>query len=294
MSMTRVGAVILNYRNAGGTAEVIASVCAQSRPPDQLLVVDNSNDDDEYARLDAAVAGRAVVLRNEGNLGYAAAMNRALAHPTLTDCPLVILLTHDVLLKTDAVELLVGRLDEAPRTAVVGPLLAYRSSPDRVFSAGGTLGRRFETGHHVFPEAAHEWLPVSPQEVPWVDGAVMGVRRAAVEDLGGFDERFFLYFEEVDLQHRLQAAGWVIEVVPAAQAWQEPGRFTRYLEVRNRYLLLQLHGRTRQRIHYVAETVLTAARELVLNRMAARAYWSLRGLADGARGRYGPGPRSSR
>ena len=73
----------------------------------------------------------------------------------------------------------------------------------------------------------YEFPPDAPASVPWVVGAALGLRREAFVEVDGFDERFFMYSEEVDLCYRLQRAGWEVHFTPQAEVMHIGGASTK-------------------------------------------------------------------
>lgn len=252
----RVGAVVLHYRFWPGIRSTVDALLAQTRRPERAVVVDNGSDDGSRARLRASLPGVEIVEAG-ANLGYGAGMNLGMAHLLESGVDAILLLTHECRLAPDALQALVRRLEEESRLGAVGPLLAYRSRPDFVFSAGGEIDRRgWRTRHIHEPSLVAEWAGKSPRAAEWLDGAAVLLRSDAVREVGMFDEDYFLYFEETEYFLRLRKLGWVVECVPAAVAWQEPGSKPTYLSYRNRLRFLL---RTAPRRHVLRETSRLAA-----------------------------------
>jgi N-acetylglucosaminyl-diphospho-decaprenol L-rhamnosyltransferase len=123
---------------------------------------------------------------------------------------------------------LVRALDERPRAGIVGPTIlnpdgsVYRSvfpfpSPGSrlfLYEPFASLAELLPAGRERY---VGRWRPHRSQRVPWVLGAALAVRRTAFEDVGGFDERFEMYCEEVDLSRRLLARGWETHYVPVTR-----------------------------------------------------------------------------
>ena len=133
-----------------------------------------------------------------------------------------------------------------------------------------------------------DWPP-GARSVAWIDGAAMLVRRHVHAQLGGFDEGYFLYDEELEFALRARRAGWLVECLPEAQAWQEPGMTPPYLETRNRLrLLARNHGLRRHLAFAVYQTVwqvlsgLCSSPDSVANRSARL---QAAGVVDLLRGR---------
>lgn len=197
--------VVVNYRSATLALEAIRSARAASSTPLQVLVVDNSVDAAEAAALLPACD---VLLTPATNLGYAAAINLARRS---VDAELMVVANPDVVFGDGAIDALdVG----AP---VAGPALfwddahTWRLPPADVY----TTRQRFDAAlaarsrlwarardKRRFRQRVDFWSVTAPTRVDAISGAVMAIRTAAFDRIGGFDERFFLYFEETDFLRR--------------------------------------------------------------------------------------------
>lgn len=192
----------------------------------EIIVVDNGNDLAAQQIIDSVAkqTGRVKVLRGQGNVGFAAACNlgaREVAGNTL------VFVNPDVILNRDALERLCAALDGAPGSALVGgDLRDAHGASDRgsrrdrltlwraIVSASGLW--RFERWGAVFRDfnRHRDPLPSAPMQVGAISGALLAVRRADFEGIGGFDEGYFLHFEDVDLCRRAENAGWTILFAP--------------------------------------------------------------------------------
>ena len=229
--------IAVHYHAPATFQSALQGVQAWSHPPASITVVDNSAAEGTAEGLRRALGEAGTVLECAGNPGYGAAMNLALQSKLDSDPPYVLLMTQDVVLSEQAVAALIAYLEADDRAAIAAPLLTYASDPTRVFSAGGLLDSKAQTSHAGSGTDYRLWKDLPPYEIAWADGAVLLVRKAALKRLGCFDERYFLYFEEIELQLRMRLGGWSIRMVPAAVCSQEPGNFRPYLRLRNRALL---------------------------------------------------------
>lgn len=275
-----VAVVVIHYCQPESLRRTLAALSAQSLKPAKVLVVDNG--DGSSCRVVAAEFGVDLHAMH-ANPGFAAAANVGLALLT-SEFDAVLVLSHDAELAEGALDALVDTLALHPGAAIVGPILGNGRARDHVWSAGG--GRRRWSGlpyHRAADMALRDVMGSTCEDVEWVDGACMLVRATAYRTVGGLDESWFLYVEELDWQLRLRRAGWRILCDRRAVACQWPGLMPPYLEARN---LLRLSIRERN----LLGAVVLVGREL---RMMARAIaqgraWELRvrsiGLLHGLTG----------
>ena len=230
----RVAAVVLHYRFWPGISSCLDGLRAQSLPATQTLVVDNASADGSADAI-AEAYPQAELLRMGSNDGYAAGINAGLRALDLAALDYVL---HDARFEPDCLEQMVAAAEGERTIGVVGPVLGWASRPDEVWSTGGMLrpvtGRPWHMRKPLYLDAARHG-PVADRA--WVDGAVMLARTSVFDRAGCFDERFFLYSEELEWLRRVRSAGDRVVVAPAAVALQEPGMAPPYLETRNRILL---------------------------------------------------------
>jgi GT2 family glycosyltransferase len=203
----RVTILIVNYNARGLLHECLTSL-RQHAPGYPVLVVDNASTDGSAAMIEREFP-QVRLLRNERNAGFGAANNRALAGVTTE---LTMLLNSDARLDDDAVGALITTLDAQPDAAVVGcRLISAAGLPQR-------SARRFPSPRRSLRNALAlpDPMPNALASVDYVDGAAMLARTEALREVGGFDERFFLYVEDADLCCRLKAGGWRILYDPHA------------------------------------------------------------------------------
>lgn len=229
----RLNVYILNWNGGDALPACIEAVQRSEGIAPVVYVVDNDSSDASPERA-AAVLGPERVIRTGENRGYAAGMNAGLGHLAGEGGELALLLTHDVRVAPDALRRLYDVANGDPGVGMVGPVVVYRERPRRLISAGGYVqAGRLAAGHH------REILAPEPYPVDWLDGCCLLVRRQALESVGGFDEGYFLYFEDADLGCRLGRAGWRVVVEPRAQVAHEklgvPAGYYFHYMVRNRY-----------------------------------------------------------
>jgi N-acetylglucosaminyl-diphospho-decaprenol L-rhamnosyltransferase len=253
----RWAAVVVNYEGAGRLEPCVRSVLADtSAGPVELVVVDNGSTDGSIERLHAVLPDVRAV-RAPGNVGYARAANIGAA---ATRAPVVAVLNVDLVVEPGAAKALLGRLDREARLGAAGPQL--RNPDGSVYPSARTMPSiPVAVGHAILglwsPDnrfsARYRQLdadPSAPRLVDVVSGAAIWLRRAALDQIGGWDERYFMYLEDTDLCWRLRRAGWDVAYEPSAVVDHEQGAIT----ARRPYRMLLEHHRSAWRFTRVRLT----------------------------------------
>ena len=199
-----------------------------------VTVVDNASGDGS-AEMVAEHFPWVRMIRNDRNVGFGAAHNQALR---AASGRYLLILNSDATPGSGALQALVDFLDAHPRVAVAGPRLRYpdgRVQPSRrrfptlaTLLLESTQLQRFSPDNAVLRRYYVADRPDDePQEVDWLVGACLCVRASAADEVGLFDERFFMYSEELDWCRRFHAAGWRIAYVPQSEVMHMEGASAR-------------------------------------------------------------------
>ncbi len=202
-------------------------------PAAEIIVVDNASSDGSAALVAAEFPAVRLVANTE-NRGFTGGNNQGLA---LAQGRYVFFLNPDTEVVGDALATMLAYMEAHPEVGALGPQLRYgdgsRQSSRRRFPTFATaLFESTPLAWH-WPASRNPWarryrMADTPddltQPVDWIVGAAMFVRRAALDQLGGFDEGYFMYSEELDWCRRAKAAGWQIVYLPAAQVIHHEGR----------------------------------------------------------------------
>lgn len=209
-----VAALLLNFRKPQLTEQALHDLLAVQGVGVRTLVIDNGSADGSAARLAAAAAAHRAnghdveLLELPDNLGFAGAMNEGLAWAREQGLRLVLLLNNDLRLPPDFLARMVQVLDNDPRVMAVGPTIVR---PDgRVWAQGGSLG--FHPNALVLNGQGRKPAPrtAGPEVVDFLPGACLLVRRADLEAVGGLDDGYFMYWEDVELCRRLSSRGRIV------------------------------------------------------------------------------------
>jgi GT2 family glycosyltransferase len=239
-------AVILNTNRRKDTLACLASLEASQYPALQVLVVDNASADGSLQAIRSAYPAVHILSLVE-NRGYAGNNNIGISWALEHGADWVLVLNEDTLLAPDCVTRLVETGAGEPQIGMVGPMVYHHDEPGVIQSAGGCLNRRWLPQHRGQNEVDTGQFN-SPQAVDWLSGCALLVRRALIEQAGLLDERYFIYWEEVDWCLRASSIGWRLVHVPDARLWHKgvqrhyrPSPSVTYYSTRNRLLLLWKH-----------------------------------------------------
>lgn len=262
-------AVILYYKLGPAIVDCIESLYAQKAAPVEVVLVDNASNDGVLEGLVSRWPSLRL-LTLPTNSGYAAGMNTGV-EALERSSDFVLLLTHEVVMHESCAEHLVTALEQSGASQA-GPLL-MRKSTGTLWSAGGQLTPLGKPRHDSAP-------PPDVRTVEWLDGACTMVGRQAFEKIGGFDPRYFLYWEDVDLSYRLAEYGGSV-VAPLATAGQDTNTTPPYYEARNRILMWRIHRRPLRLVAGAASQVLRSVIQLASSANRQRGRARLAGVRSG-------------
>ena len=279
--MARLAAVLVNYNSDGELRRALESIAREARGHWEGVVVDNASlDGSERAALDFPAVR---LLKNRENVGFGRGVNQGIAAST---SDYVLVMNPDCQLSAGALAPLMALLDADGTCAVAAPQILdpdgspqgnARGDPDMFTGLFGRTSalRRSLSGlsvarRNVVNATNHD----AAITVDWVSGACMLMRRSAVMAIGGFDERYFMYWEDADLCRRLRQHGSIVCYVPAVTAVHRVGqssRTARAASIRAFHDSAYLYYST-----HVAAGALSPKRWFARALLSARCWWKLR------------------
>jgi N-acetylglucosaminyl-diphospho-decaprenol L-rhamnosyltransferase len=235
--VARIAALVVAYYSSAEVLELSKSLAASTGGHEiEIYVIDNTGDADELAALEA-IPGIARLVASRENLGYGGGVN-ALVAELNSEFDWYLVCNPDIRFQADAIDNLIRATDRHPTSALFGPRVV---GTDKVIypSARAFPAIRTGVGHALFANIwpANPWTKrylrrgdaesTEDTEVDWLSGACLLVRPAAYHQVGGFDDGYFMYFEDVDLGWRLAKAGWTAMFVPSAHIVHSGAHSTR-------------------------------------------------------------------
>jgi hypothetical protein len=219
MTRTPLDVLVVNY-NTAKLLQPMFEALRQSNSADltRYLVVDNASADNSLERLEN-VCPEALLLANENNVGFGRANNQLVEH---LQGKYALLINTDAFVAADTLKKTLDYMEAHPDCGVLGvrlvgregdlqPSCRYFPTPLNVFLSRTGLERFFPVVKRVDDM---DWDHASVRECDWVPGCYYLIRREVIDQIGLFDPRYFLYYEEVDHCKRVKQAGWKVVYYP--------------------------------------------------------------------------------
>lgn len=206
-----VSVIILHYRTYELTADCLTSLLAQeTAPAHEIIVVDNDSSDGSGAKLQKKFSGKFTLVSAERNLGFGPGNNLGAQHARGR---YLFFINSDTLLLPTTLADLIAAADQLPAYGLLSPRVVLKdgqtvqpASFGRTASVWRLLTRRVDLPASYL----QGYETVAP--VDWVTGAAMLIPQDVWRQVGGFDIRYFMYWEDQDLCRSIKAAGWQIGV----------------------------------------------------------------------------------
>lgn len=292
MALPLVYVLTLNWNRCQDTLACLESLTRMSYPNFCILVVDNGSTDGSVEAI-ATHFPKVEIIANERNLGFAAGCNIGLRHTLAQGAGYIFIVNNDTTVDPRALDELVAEADP-PDVGMLAPKIYYHDNPNYIWSVGGgqnPLTLEMTGGHGRGPDVG-QWEEVVERE--YLVGCALLIKRDLLERVGLFDERFFMYYEDMDLCLRARRAGYRLLMVPRAKIWHKVATSSggsdspleRYHVAKSSVLFFRKHVRG-WRWLIVGSYRLGSGVKWVF-RLALRRRWAsveayLRGLGDGWR-----------
>jgi GT2 family glycosyltransferase len=257
MNAPSVAVIVLNWCGEEDTVACVESLRRSTYPRLSILVVDNASPDGSGDRLRARLAG-VEVLQTGANLGYAGGNNRGFDRVLKDAADYVLVLNNDTVVDPECVAALVETARRAD-AALVAPKILYHDAPHLIWYAGGDFLPARALGRHRREGELDATSPARAEPITFATGCCFLIRADVLRALGGFDESYFAYVEDVELSLRITRAGLRMFVEPNARLYHRipvgaevATPFQLRQRDRNRRRLVRTHFNFWQRLAFAA------------------------------------------
>ena len=214
MNAPLIYGITLNWNRRDDTLKCLESLYKLDFPNLRLLVVDNGSVDGSPEAIREHYPSVEQIM-NERNLGFAGGFNQGLKYALNAGAEYILIVNNDTTVAPDMLNLLMNSI-LPDNVGVVSPIILYSSKPYQIWSAGA--GRNPWTLELTENHGRNQnFSEITERE--FLSGCGMLIKRVVLENVGLFDERFFMYYEDSDFALRVRQAGYKMLLVPQARMW---------------------------------------------------------------------------
>jgi GT2 family glycosyltransferase len=213
-----VVAVVLNWNGKQDTLECLETLNHQSYPNLRIILVDNHSTDGSPKAVSEHYPDVELIINPE-DYGFGRGLNVGIRRGLLLGADFIFTVSNDTLVEKDCIQNLLKSAN--PETGLLAPMIYYAQQPNVIWALGGQTNRWNLEKQSPWDNQLDQggWPEVIDQD--FVTGCALLFPRSTLEDVGGFDEKIFMYYEDSDLCMRIRKAGRKILVVPSAKMWHK-------------------------------------------------------------------------
>lgn len=244
-SSPSIAIIILHWKSIPALIDCLTSLDAVSCANCTVTIINNGPND--LSGIGTVATRPIETIRTTANLGFSRGNNVGIKEALRRRADYVLLLNDDTLVSPDFLPLLVESAERDPAVAMAGPVIYYADAPRQVWFAGARFTRHAEL---LFASRAGTGDNAAPESSDYITGCALLARSSSIETIGLLDERFFLYWEDVDWGLRARKAGYTNLVIPSARIWHKVSLSTggmesplrAYHKTRSHLLMAKLHA----------------------------------------------------
>jgi GT2 family glycosyltransferase len=293
-----VAVVIVNWNQEAETAACLTSLRATRGALLSLVLVDNGSAPESVDRLQRQFP-EAQVLRLPENRGPVGARNVGIRHSLDAGATHILIVDNDTLFDPGFLPPLL-EATQGPGVGVVGPKIYYHPDVSRIWFAGGRIDWSTGCHSHLGTDEVDQGQWDTPREIDYIPTCCLLASSRVFEDVGGMDERYFIYFDDTDWSLRARRHGYRCRYAPDSRIWHKVSRAMKtgspvldYYYARNRLLFFKSNAPPRHRLRlillYTARS-LRYAYTLRSQGLGQNAAAVAQGVRDFYRGRFGQCP----
>ncbi len=306
--MIKVSVVVLNWNRADDTIECLNSLKRVDRSNFELslIVVDNASSDNSLEKIKEFTSknwDRSIklkILKNSENLGFTGGNNLGIKEVVKDRDDFVLILNNDTIVHKDLIKNLVKVALENKEASCLSPKIYFAKGYEFhkeaysqkelgkvIWYAGGVIDWKNIYGKNLGVDEVDHGQYDDIREIDFATGACMFLRVKALQEVGFFDERYFMYFEDVDLSQRIKRNNYQVLFVPNGLVWHKVGQSSKIGSDLNDYFI------TRNRLifgfDYASLRTKIALHRESINFLISGRYWQKRAVVDFYFKRFGKG-----
>ncbi|MBA7603140.1 hypothetical protein ES703_10244 [subsurface metagenome] len=215
--------IILNWNGWQDSAECVESVLKITYSNYRVLIVDNGSTNDSVKIL-AKKFPNIEILETGKNLGYAGGNNRGIEKAIANEAEYVFILNNDTKVDKNFLQPLVQAMEGDKQIGITGGTVYYYDNPDVIHNMGGYTSLYTGNSQTFGLNALDRGQFNNAKEVPQCCGGAMLIRASLIREIGGFNEKFFIYYDEPDICFRTKKAGYKVTFAPGSKIYHKIGR----------------------------------------------------------------------
>jgi GT2 family glycosyltransferase len=208
--MKSIDVIIVHYGNIVNTTKAVASIEEFATYRNIIII---NNDPKIDIQKEIGKHKNRIFIQNEKNIGFGAAANLGIKQAMEDFADYVLLLNNDAYIEHDIVNSLLQVFKRNKIIGIVGPIIKFKKNGKFYYDTGGTVDGHIGKAHHLNDEVH---IASEPLQVEYISGCCMMIKKEVIDVIGGFDERFFLYYEDVDYCLRAYYAGFDTYITPTS------------------------------------------------------------------------------
>jgi len=277
----KIFVLTLNWNGQEFILDCLESIKNLNFPVNQLVVVDNASSDDSVEIIKSKFPDIKII-ENKLNLGYSRGFNKGIEFSIANGADFILIMNNDTVIDKNALGELVKTIKTDEKIGFVSGKVLEHNYPNII----QTVGRKkdfiyliSETHIGAGEEDIGQYDNIA--EYDYIDDVFLLVRKEVINEVGGYDDSFFLYYEETDWCSRVRKAGFRIVCNPSAKIWHKGSLSTgggmnsvkRYWLSRNQYLFIMRNGNKFQRFYFTIRNILVTLPTLIIS-------YSIKGRID--------------
>jgi len=217
-----VAIIVINWNNYFYTSGCLDSLRQIDYPNYKVIVVDNGSHDGSDVQLEA-IYPEILLLRNENNKGFTGGNNRGIEWALNNGFEYLMLLNNDTEVEPDFLSELIRGIEGDPTIGAIQPKFYFLSNKELVWNAGGKIIKSLGVVLTVGVNNKSNQNLETSGETAWITGCGFLVRSSIIKKIGGLNERFFMYYEDVDWSLKIKSLGYKLWYCPSSIVYHEAG-----------------------------------------------------------------------